>query len=647
MQLQQEPFPDGHLSVRNVGGITESSVDFSPGATILVGRNATNRTSFLQAVMAALGGENVSIKGDAEEASVELSLGDETYTRRLVRQSGTIVADGEPYLEDATSAELFAFLLESNEARQAVVTDQELRELIMRPIDTEAIESEIDDLIEQRDALEADLEEIDELKGKLPELEKERTRLQREIDEVQSEIEKKERELQEADESVKETRREQSQFESKLEELRDKRATLEDVRYDIETEQESLESLESERQQLERKRADLPETSDQRLSQLESEISQYREQKQRLNEEVSNLQSVIGFNEEMISEAESAALEPLSNEDQGDVMDELVPDDGVTCWTCGTPVERTQIEQTIDQLREMSQSKVADVKELESKIESLRSEKQQLQQTAETRRRLTEKLSEIDSQIERTGGRVEQLKDRRDSLRDEVKVIEEEVEELDDEDGSEILELHKEVNELEYQLGRLEADLERVGGNIAEIEARIAEEKTIKSDIEQVSTEIKDLRTKIGRIEGEAVEQFNEHMDTVLDLLDYENLERVWIEQVERDVTRGHRTVSETAFELHVVRSTQSNTAYEDTVDHLSESEREVTGLVFALAGYLAHEVHEEVPFMLLDSLEAIDADRIATLIEHLTEYTAYLLVALLPEDAASAPDEYERVTEI
>jgi len=29
----------------------------------------------------------------------------------------------------------------------------------------------------------------------------------------------------------------------------------------------------------------------------------------------------------------------------------------------------------------------------------------------------------------------------------------------------------------------------------------------------------------------------------------------------------------------------------------LSESEREVTGLVFALAGYLVHDVHETVPF--------------------------------------------------
>ncbi|MFB6270837.1 MAG: chromosome segregation protein SMC, partial [Halobacterium sp.] len=108
----------------------------------------------------------------------------------------------------------------------------------------------------------------------------------------------------------------------------------------------------------------------------------------------------------------------------------------------------------------------------------------------------------------------------------------------------------------------------------------------------------------------------------------------------------GRRTVEDAEFDLHVVRASEDGTAYEDTVDHLSESEREVTGLVFALAGYLVHEVYDEVPFMLLDSLEAIDSDRIATLVDYVGEYADFLVVALLPEDA-QAVDVDNRVTEI
>ena len=72
-------------------------------------------------------------------------------------------------------------------------------------------------------------------------------------------------------------------------------------------------------------------------------------------------------------------------------------------------------------------------------------------------------------------------------------------------------------------------------------------------------------------------------------------------------------------FKFHAVQRTDSGTVYEDTVDNLSESELEASGLIFALAGYLVYELYEEVPLMLLDSLEAIDADRIGTLIEYLT----------------------------
>jgi uncharacterized protein YbaR (Trm112 family) len=86
---------------------------------------------------------------------------------------------------------------------------------------------------------------------------------------------------------------------------------------------------------------------------------------------------------------------------------------------------------------------------------------------------------------------------------------------------------------------------------------------------------------------------------------------------------------------------------YEDTVDTLSESEREVIGLIVALAGYLTHDVRESVPFMLLDSLEAIDSNRIAALVDYLADWATYLVVALLPEDARALSEDYERVDAI
>lgn len=63
----------------------------------------------------------------------------------------------------------------------------------------------------------------------------------------------------------------------------------------------------------------------------------------------------------------------------------------------------------------------------------------------------------------------------------------------------------------------------------------------------------------------------------------------------------------------------------------------------FALAGYLIHEVYETVPFMVLDSLEAIDAARISRLVDYFADYADYLVVALLEEDAQAVDSSYPR----
>jgi len=125
------------------------------------------------------------------------------------------------------------------------------------------------------------------------------------------------------------------------------------------------------------------------------------------------------------------------------------------------------------------------------------------------------------------------------------------------------------------------------------------------------------------------------------------NLDRIWIDRRETEVREGRREVTCTRFDLHIARSSADGTADEDTVDHFSESEREVTGLAFALAGYLVYDVHEVVPFVILDSLEAIDADRIARVVDHFRDPADYLVAALLPEDAAALPESYTYIENI
>jgi len=85
--------------------------------------------------MAVMGSNQATLKGNAEEGYVKLYFHGETYERTLTRASNSITFDGDGYLNDPEVAELFAFLLETNEARRSVVRGDELREIIMCPVD--------------------------------------------------------------------------------------------------------------------------------------------------------------------------------------------------------------------------------------------------------------------------------------------------------------------------------------------------------------------------------------------------------------------------------------------------------------------------------------------------------------------------------
>jgi DNA repair exonuclease SbcCD ATPase subunit len=350
----------------------------------------------------------------------------------------------------------------------------------------------------------------------------------------------------------------------------------------------------------------------------------------------------------MFDENDGSMITP-DDTGEGDVTEELLPDDTVTCWTCGSEIPRDQIESTIGQLQDRSERKLRKVSTIEDEIAEVNDEIRSLREKQRRREELKGGLEEAERDIEESEAAIERLTTRRQELESEIEEMEAEIEELDDDDEAydEILRLHKEANQLEYEIGRLEGDLEDVDAEISEIEDRIDAIDALETQRESIDEEIDDLRTRIDRIEAEAVEEFNDHMDAVLNILEYSNLERIWLERVEREVQEGRRKVEKTVFELHIVRQTDGGATYEDTIDHLSESEREVTGLIFAFAGYLAHDVHEQCPFMLLDSVDAIDADRLAHLVEYVAEYSDYLVVALLAEDAAALSDGYECVKNI
>ena len=643
------------IHAENIGGIDETTVSLSPGVTALTGRNATNRTSLLRALMGALGSDRVTLKGDADEGRVELTLGEDVYTRTLARENGTVVMGGEPYLDDPEGADLFAFLLENNQARQAVARGEDLREVIMRPVDTDAIQAEISQLESQKRDLDEQLERLESLDDRLPDLEQQRTQLENQIEDKRAELEDKEAAIEDADSTVDDTREQKAEFEDALDDLQEARSELDDIRYRLDSERESIQALEDEREEISTELEEMSETPAGDLDDINAEIDRLRDHKQSLESTISQLQRVLQFNEEMLKgdspELQQALQNTTDNEsaNEGALTDQLLADEGeaTVCWTCGSAVERETIDDTLESLRSLREEKSHERNDLSNELDELTTKRSELQADRDRRERLDRKLNEIDHEIDDRESTIEELTDEREDFEDEIDALEANVEALEAEEHSELLDLHKEANQLEFELGRLKNDLEDVTDEIEAIEADLDERENLKEERIEVQEELADLRTRIEQLEAQAVEEFNEHMQTILEILDYENIERIWIERAERTVREGRRKVQQGVFDLHVVRNTDEGTTYEDTVEHLSESEREVTGLVFALAGYLVHDLYETLPFIVVDSLEALDSNRIAALVEYFEEYAEYLVVALLPEDAATLNDNHQRTTDI
>ncbi|MFC6906799.1 archaea-specific SMC-related protein [Halalkalicoccus tibetensis] len=628
------------VEVENIGGIDTAAVEFTPGVTILAGRNATNRTSFLRSLMAALGSDRASLKGDADHGSVSLALDEETYTRELTRTESGVAFAGDPYLDDPQLADLFAFLLESNPARRAVVRNDDLRELILRPVDVDAIEARISQFQAEKRSIDDQLSELSEAEREHGSLEEEHARVTKQLEDAEADLEDARESLQTAQQSDSE-----STDSEQLDELQETQSQLEDVNYDLETERESVSSLENEHADIEAELEELPTVDEDELDDLANEIERIRGRKRELDEIISQLQTVIQFNEQITDDGVTDLLgdeaAAKTEADGGSVTDQLVADQSneVTCWTCGSEVDTDQIESTVSRLQDLREEKVQGRNELNRELEELKTQRKDHAATRDKRTELERALETTKSELADRTDQIDELESRREELLEEIENLESTVE--TDEDDEELLAAQKEVTQLELKRDQLERQRDALEDDIEELESRLEEREQLEARREEINTELEELRTRIERVEREAIEAFNEHMETVVELLDYGNLARIWLEY------RHAEGNDDASFELHVTRQTDDGTTYEDSVEHLSESEREVTGLILALAGYLVHEVHEEMPFILLDSLEAIDSERISQLVEYLEEYASYIVVALLSEDADALDEDYQRITEI
>ncbi|ELZ96427.1 archaea-specific SMC-related protein [Haloferax sulfurifontis] len=643
------------LTVTGIGALDETTVAFERGVTVLTAGDAADRTSLVRSLATALGSDEHSLDRDADigDSRVELVVGGDRYTRTFAGEDDRLVASVDPFLDDSTGADRFAFLLGSNEARRAVADERDLRKLVMHSVDTDAVYEELADRRAER-------AELDDRIGALAALEAERRELRDRRDELDAAIERLEAELADRQATLAgiesaavgaDTDAEVgpgpdangSDTEARQDRRRELTAALDDIEFELEAERESLDALDAEIDDIESKLDSYTDDPTAELDDLTDELAGSRARKWQLDADITDVQRTLQFNEQFLTSETSPVAAASEGESDDESDGESDDGDRVVCWTCGTSVPEASIESTLDQLRTLRDDRREERAELAGRIERLQERRSELEGLRERRRDLETRREERRRERADRRARVEDLEARRDDIESDIADLKRDAESTETGDRAALLDAHREVNRVEFELERRREERDAVVDELEALEAELDRRADLEARQDEIDDRIDELRDRIERLERATVSGFNDRIADVLDALEHDRLARVWVERRSDGDARGDGRPT-SRFVLHIERRTDDGKIYEDVIDHLAESERELVGLVFALAGHSVHEVYDDVPFLVFDSLGAIDADHTRTLIDYARTAADYLVVALPDTDAPTLSESYRRV---
>ena len=681
------------IVVEYLGGIEETELLVKPGVTVLEGQNATNRTSFLRALAFGLGGNpeglsvNANTPKDGGRVTIEVyESGKEepitsirrTYLRDFAREDDGLYEEGQ-IIDD------FVALLELNKARGAVERDdpEALLDLLMRPYETN--EDEIEALQAEIAELDEKVSEAEQQKEKLREIINEQTRLEERQTELTHDIEHKEDEYNQIQSELNELggRESEDEIDKELANLQSARNEIDEKLVQKQRRKESIDNeIGAVKREIKEKKKDAaavyeeitgeeinaPESvesdviiaaleSDGAISGLDSRGFESRINK--LEEDQSQLQRDIDIIDDLsriirryrtTAESDRRLLSAMADKEETDEETDQVEhitdafskenrDESLVCPMCRNRTDSEQLEEQFQYLQQELRNEIAEERQaIQTELETVR---ERLENVEELRTRavtLRNELKDLTTELNRFRKQQSELTETIEDIETEIEAVTDEIESLrskKDEHEQALLErrdaIQQDLRVLERELGTIDKEIKRVSGNRQQIESQV-EIDELREKKENRRKELEELRGQRVKTERHVVETFNEKMEEIISLLEYENIGSVRLERV-TDPETGEAV----AFRPQIVRVTDSGgmaTSVKEFTTTFSESEREIVGLVVALAGYFAHNLNEHIPFLLLDSLEAIDATRLARLIKHLEDKTVFLIIALLPEDA-------------
>lgn len=598
------------ITISNVGGIDHFEQTFSDSVTIVTGSNASNKTSLLQALAFGLGWSTVPIRSGATEARVKLEIDGQEVVRTAERNGERIVTSGTGLLETQENVELFerfACLLEFNDIRQAVREGRSVEALLKEPMDLNSLEEERSELLSQKKTLKEEITQRADVEQEIASRRSELSATRERITEFESELDELRDQQVESTSDDKGTNQlreeraslvhERKKYERQIDELEGAIDRLED---DLRSAEDALEEAQTE-----------AETHD--IGQLRAEREEIQENLDVIVDRVEILQSVLTANREMLNSSYTGVLGKESS----------LIEDSVACWACGNEATRSEFDETVEELTELIERDKKHRNEYQPRFEEIEAKIDSAKQAQRRVGELESTVSDVEESLENRRESLETKRESLENIRSKLDELDERLAEHESEQSTEVSDLQEEIEGIRIDLHAARSEAERLESSLEELETRLNERERKKEEIDRVTDEITSLTDRIQTLEQDLREGFNDAISDLIELLDYERIERIWLDG---------------DFELIVAREVDS-VVRQDKVSHLSESEREMVGLMLTLTGYVAYDVSNVAPVLLMDTLGAFDSERTAKLVSYFADKTPYLFAALLPNSAAEFDD--------
>lgn len=620
------------LEVTGIDELEPGDIEFRQGVGVLADESPERRRRCFQAIQFALAGPEQALSRELGECRVTVDFGDEVHEQTSVRDGDELVVNGGETTDPVRLTDLFGFLYGGNGLRQQFVgsadvgpilayCDQDVR------LDGNAagFPRRIGDRTQRRSRLARVSRELQQLENRVDSL-------SRTAESMTSDLEAVSETLATGDGVHRPQTQNRDRLVETLTQIEETVAEFVTVRRDIDSSEDRLAALREEHDELQ---AEAPADSsgeDDDRSDLADELADAREEKQRLDQEIRDIQNLIQFNRDVLDGDAGETLPQIGTDGVGDEADhDETTDEGTTCVLCHSKVSPSRIENGLESLNAIFTTKLDRVDEVEARIEQLQERKRAAEQRHSQRRQLRNRKSEIESDMRTLEVRLADRRDRKVALANRATDLESDLTTLA-KGGEEITALRPYFDALQLIL-----DLDRTETVLEDLREEMETKRSVLGAHTRTAEQTEDgdawwqdgSGARTPELRSTLVDEYNAIIDILLDTVDYDPIERIWI--TGSDPADGPKPPSTQTHRILVEERTQSGDSRAVPLGLLREADREVVSLLVSLAGYIVYEVYEDQRVLVLDSLTALDPRQIESLVEYLAPLTDHIVVGLPP----------------